>query len=212
MLSIQNLRFGYTGTPILQIPQLNVRKGDHLLVEGQSGSGKTSLLFLLAGFLKLTSGTIKIADTDLQSLSSSKQDAFRGHHIGFVFQQPHLMAPLTVLQNLLVANTMAGNRADAPKAHSLLKQLGMDDFAHRYPAQLSQGQMQRVAIARALMNTPQIVLADEPTSALDDTTTEQVINLLLQTAEASGAQVIVTTHDARVRKRFKSILNLNAKA
>jgi len=167
------------------------------------------LLFLMAGFLQPTSGTIHIADNDLTRLSAAEKDAFRGHNLGFVFQQPHLMAPLTVLQNLLVANTMAGNKADEAKAVQLLKALGIVELADRKPQQLSQGQMQRVAIARALMNTPKVVLVDEPTSALDDIAAEQVINLLLKTVKAQGAQVVVTSHDARISQHFAIKLNLS---
>jgi putative ABC transport system ATP-binding protein len=209
MLTIHNLTFGYNARPILNIPEFTLKPNTNLLIQGNSGSGKTSLLFLLAGFLKPTSGTITLNETNLQKLSSSQQDTFRGGTLGFVFQQPHLMAPLSVLQNLLVASSMAGKRPDEPHALALLRSLDIEDLAHRKPHQLSQGQMQRVAIARALVNKPQFMLADEPTSALDDTATEQVITLLLHTAKASGAQVIVTSHDARLKPHFPQVLNLN---
>lgn len=209
MLTVSNLRFGYGPQPILNLPNLTLPQHQHLLVQGASGSGKTSLLFLLGGFLQPTSGHIRLDDTDIPALSPTQRDAFRGRHLGFIFQQPHLMAPLTVRQNLLIANTMAGKAANNARATQLLAKLGLEDLAHRKPHQLSHGQMQRVGIARALMNAPRLVLADEPTSALDDTAAEQVIQLLLATAASEGAQVIVTSHDARLRPHFTNILNLS---
>lgn len=212
MLTIANLQFGYGKTPVLNIPKLNLPDGQNLLIQGPSGSGKTSLLFLLAGFLKPTSGTIQLGQTNPATLTSTQKDAFRGQHIGFVFQQPHLMAPLTILQNLQVVQTMNGQKPDTPHSLALLKKLGLQHLAHRYPAQLSQGQQQRAGIARALVNQPQFILADEPTSALDDTACQAVTNLLLQTAAEQGAQVIVTSHDSRLRPHFKHTLTLQGKS
>lgn len=208
MLHVENLQFGYGKKPLLNIPELTLPKGKNLLVQGQSGSGKSSLLFLLAGLLKPQKGNVVLNETNLTNLPKSGQDAYRGRHIGFVFQQPHLMAPLTVLQNVMVAPFMAGLPANQAHAMALLAKLGLGQLAHRKPFQLSVGQQQRVGVARALVHKPQLLLADEPTSALDDQAAEATISLLLSTAREAGAQVVVATHDARIKKHFSQTLAL----
>jgi putative ABC transport system ATP-binding protein len=212
MLRVQGLRFGYGKKPILEINKLDVKDGANLLVQGPSGSGKTSLLFLLAGLLAPGQGSIILDGTDLQKLSAHGRDAFRGRHIGFVFQQPHLMPALTVLQNILVAPFMAGVKADKAWALDLLKKVGLGEMASRYPHQLSHGQQQRVGLARALVHRPKLVLADEPTSALDDASAKAAISLLLKSAADAGAQLVVTSHDKRIEPFFKQVLKLEAQA
>lgn len=207
---IENMSFGYTGKPLLDIPELSVPGAGNLLVRGASGSGKSSLLMLLAGLLKPKKGTIRLGDVDITAMPPVAQDAFRGRHIGFVFQQPHLMAPLTVLQNVLVAPFMAGLPVEEAHARALLDKLGIGSLAARRPAELSLGQQQRVGVARALVHRPQLVLADEPTSALDDKAAEAAINLLLQTAAGVKAQVVVASHDARIKSHFKQTFTLGA--
>lgn len=211
MLSMRNLRFGYADKPILNIDKLTVKDGEHLLVRGASGTGKTSLLFLLAGLLAPQGGSIVVEDTDLATLDRKQRDVFRGQNIGFVFQQPHLMHALTVLQNVLVAPFMAGKKPERDYAVSLLQKLGLGDLLHRYPWQLSQGQMQRVGLARALVHKPKLILADEPTSALDDEAAQASIDLLLASARSVGAQVVVTSHDSRISRHFSQTLLLEAR-
>jgi putative ABC transport system ATP-binding protein len=206
MLAVRNLQFSYGDMPVLAINKLNAQ--GHLLVQGASGSGKTTLLFVLAGLLEPQSGKVTLDDTDLAALRGSARDIYRGRNIGFVFQQPHLMSALTVLQNVLVAPFMAGEQPDSDHALHLLDKLGLADLAHRYPAQLSQGQQQRVGLARALVHKPKLVLADEPTSALDDDAAEAAITLLLESADEAGAQVVVTSHDSRITPYFKQVLKL----
>jgi putative ABC transport system ATP-binding protein len=211
MLAVRNLKFGYGKQAVLNINKLSVAQGS-LLVQGASGSGKTTLLFLLAGLLTPQGGHITLNETDITALSGTAKDRFRGQNIGFVFQQPHLMPALTVLQNLLVAPYMAGTSPDRGYAIDLLQSLGLGEFAHRYPAQLSQGQQQRVGVARALVHKPKLVLADEPTSALDDDAAEAAITLLLESAEDARAQLVVTSHDSRIAPYFKQVLKLEAQA
>lgn len=208
MLTIENLRFGYGTAPIVEIDHLALPDNDNLMLLGDSGSGKTSLLMLLAGLLRPVAGRISLDGTDMAALRPAARDRFRGRHIGFVFQQPHLMAPLTVLQNLLVVPAMGGMAPDLAHARRLLGRLGIAELAERKPHQLSQGQMQRVGIARALVHRPRLVLADEPTSALDDTASEAAIGLLLEMAKEGGSQVVVATHDARIKPHFSNILAL----
>jgi ABC-type lipoprotein export system ATPase subunit len=213
MLELTNLTFGYEAAkPILSIASFKLPQGQNLLVRGPSGSGKTSLLFLLAGILTPTSGKVVVAGTDVASLFPAARDAWRGQTVGMVFQQPHLMAPLTVRQNLLVAPLMANQPAANDQADLLLSQLGLSDLADRKPDQLSQGQQQRVGIARALMNSPKVILADEPTSALDDDACVDTLAALLKGAKAVDAQLVVVSHDARIFKSFEKTLTLKGAA
>jgi ABC-type lipoprotein export system ATPase subunit len=212
MLQIHDLQFGYGKQALLNINDYTLKDREHLLVRGNSGSGKTSLLFLLAGLLKPNKGAITLNGTDITKLFGASKDRFRGQNLGFVFQQPHLMAALTIRQNLLVVPFMAGEAIEASRVDALLKKLGLESLADRYPSQLSQGQQQRVGLARALIHRPKLVLADEPTSALDDHAAESALNLLLESAEQAGAQVVVTSHDNRIASRFKHTLKLEARA
>ncbi|MEM9999205.1 MAG: ATP-binding cassette domain-containing protein, partial [Bacteroidota bacterium] len=160
------------------------------------------------GLLKPDRGTVSVAGQDLYELSEGQRDVFRGKHIGIVFQQLHLVSALSVLQNLLLAPSMAGLSPDRARARTLLDALGIADKAKAYPDELSQGQRQRVALARALMNQPGLLIADEPTSALDDGNAEAVADLLLDTANREGVTLLVATHDARIADRFEHRLEL----
>ncbi len=212
MISIETLRFGYGKTPVVEIDHLALPDHENLMLLGDSGSGKTSLLLLLAGLLRPDAGRISLNGTDMATLAPTARDRYRGAHIGFVFQQPHLMAPLTVLQNVLMAPAMGGMTPDVGHARHLLERLGVAELADRKPHQLSQGQMQRVGIARALAHRPTLVLADEPTSALDDRASKAAIELLLDMARETGSQVVVATHDARIKPHFRTILTLRSGA
>jgi ABC-type antimicrobial peptide transport system, ATPase component len=149
-----------------------------------------------------TSGTILIDKTDLSTLSRSEADAFRGNNIGIVFQQNHFVKSLTVLENILLANQLAGKPSDTAFAMSLLKSLGIEDQAAKKTNSLSVGQQQRVGIARALVNKPTLILADEPTSALDDKNCALVVELLQKSAAEIGATLLVVTHDYRTNQYF----------
>ena len=208
MLNIANLKAGYDGKAIVEIPALSLAPNEHCLILGKSGSGKTTLLYALAGLLKPLSGEITLADTAITSLDNKTLDAFRGKHIGIIYQTLHMVSALSVLDNLLLAQYAAGTTQDKAKAEVLLAQLGLADHAHKKPTALSQGQQQRVAIARAAINSPQLILGDEPTSALDDDSCDAVMKLLLDTANASGASLVIATHDARIKKYFTKTLIL----
>lgn len=208
MLNVKNLKAGYDGKTIVEIPGLTLDSGEHCLLLGKSGSGKTTLLYALAGLLSPIAGNINIADTELTKLDKPAQDAFRGKHIGIIYQTLHMAGALSVLENLLLAQYAAGTKQDTVKAEKLLVQLGLIDYRNYKPGTLSQGQQQRVAIARAAMNRPTIILGDEPTSALDDESCEAVIQLLLETAKTSNASLIIATHDARIKKYFQKTITL----
>ena len=208
MLRAQRLTYAYDTDTVLAFPDLHCAAGQHWLLLGRSGSGKTTLLHLLAGLLRPRSGELQLGDTRLDQLSQRQLDRFRGRRIGMVFQRSHFVAALTVRENLLLAQSLAGVPPDERRIVGYLQQLGIGDKRDRRPDQLSQGERQRVAIARALVNDPLLILADEPTSALDDHHAEEVLRLLQLSARATDATLLVVTHDNRLQGRLPHELHL----
>jgi len=213
MIRIERLRFGYrNGDDVLRLDEFVLEPHSNVLVVGPSGCGKTTLLHLIAGLLLPGTGRVIVDGQDLSELSPSARDRFRGQRIGIVLQQFHLLPTLSSMQNLLVAQTIAGLRADRAAAHSALNALGVDERVDAYPHELSVGQQQRVAIARALVNRPKLLLADEPTSNLDDEACASVADLLLGTAQGQGVSLLIATHDSRLKSRIARQLALPRRA
>jgi putative ABC transport system ATP-binding protein len=208
MLTVKNLEFSYpSGSPI-RFPDFSCAKGEHWLLLGQSGKGKTTLLHLLGGLLTIQKGDIRIGDTSLASLGRAEMDRFRGQHIGVIFQRSYFVRSLTVSENLALAQSLAGLPIQKDRIQQLLDQLNVGHKAHAKPDALSQGEQQRVAIARAIVNRPTVILADEPTSALDDQNTDEVIRLLEEEARMVDATLLVVTHDNRLKTRFPKQIQL----
>ncbi len=203
MLQTNQLQFSYTGAQTMTFPDFTCKKGEQWLLLGQSGSGKTTLLHLLGGLLSPTKGEVKVGDTSLKSLSTAALDKFRGKRIGIIFQKAHFVRSLTVQENLVLAQQLAGVTIDKARIADLLNRLNVGHKLHAKTNELSQGEQQRVAIARAIVNQPEVILADEPTSALDDENCEEVIQLLEEQAAAVGATLLVVTHDGRLKERFE---------
>jgi putative ABC transport system ATP-binding protein len=189
---------GVTGA--LNGVSLTVEEGEFTAVMGPSGSGKSTLLNMVAGLDRPTSGSVTVAGTDLGRLGEAGLARFRRDRIGFVFQFFHLLPSLTVLENVLIPAQLRSSTSAEARGRELLKQLGIDGVADRYPAKLSGGQQQRVAIARALINQPMLLLADEPTGALDTRSGDQVMELLLQ-LHLQGQTILLVTHDAKLATR-----------
>jgi putative ABC transport system ATP-binding protein len=208
MFSAKHITFQYPKGPSFNFPDIQCNQGDRLLILGESGRGKTTLLHLLAGLLKPTGGAVTIGDTDTSSLSNAQLDKFRGKNIGIIFQTAHFVDSLSVEDNLIMPQFLTGNKIDRAKAREILTRLNLGDKASKKPANLSVGEAQRVAIARAVMNNPQLILADEPTSALDDKNAEEVIRLLDEQASATGAALVIVTHDKRLKDRFSNQITL----
>lgn len=203
MIQVQHLTYAYNGAGTIHFPDFSVDTGEHCLLLGASGRGKTTLLHLLGGLLKSQQGTIVIDGTDISSLSAASLDKFRGQHIGFIFQRNHLIAALTVKKNLMMAPFLAGMPQNEQRVMEVLYQLDVAEKKNVKTDQLSHGQAQRVAIARAVLNKPSVILADEPTSALDDRNCERVIDVLLDITRQNGSTLLIATHDQRLKSRIQ---------
>jgi len=203
MLQSENLKYTYNGGANLAFPDIKAGKGEHWLILGQSGCGKTTLLHLLAGLLTPKQGSVRVGETDITKLSGAKLDQFRGQNIGIVFQKPHFVKALTVNENLKMAQYLAGVRQDQQRIGAILDRLNLGHKLKSATQALSEGEKQRVAIARALLNRPAVILADEPTSALDDANCEEVIQLLKTEAAEQQSTLFIVTHDQRLKDRFE---------
>lgn len=202
MFRLLEIQHAYGKKNVLKIDEWNARQGEHWLLLGPSGSGKTTLLHVLGGLLKPTAGKYFIKEEELTTFSNAALDKFRAKNIGLVFQQAHLIQTLTVLQNLLLAQYMAGLQQDKKRCVQVLEELDIADKQYSYPKKLSQGEAQRVSVARAVINRPLLLLADEPTSSLDDANATQVIEMLDREAKNHEATLVIATHDQRVKEKF----------
>lgn len=203
MLETESIVFSYNNSHEFQFPDIQLSKGEDLLILGNSGVGKTTMVHLLAGLLRPKSGSIKLNETDYHSLSALQLDQFRGRHIGMIFQSPHFVRNLSVINNLLLALHLGKQKQDKKRALEILAQLGLEHKANERPYSLSQGEQQRVAIALAVVKNPDMILADEPTSSLDDDNCNKTISLLREQASATNAQLIIITHDQRLKDQFQ---------
>lgn len=183
---------------------LTIRANEFLGILGPSGSGKSSLLYLLSGLKIPTGGDVFFEDQSLKTLPEDQRSRLRLHNFGFVFQQPYLLGYLTALENVMVALPDQSLREEA---RDLLEKLGLGTKTHRLPHELSGGERQRVCVARALLGRPKVIFADEPTAALDHTNGAQVVNLLNQN-RGEGSLVMVT-HDPTMLEQADRIVHLN---
>ena len=183
---------------------LEVHPGEFLGILGPSGSGKSSLLYLLSGLKTPTAGDVVFDGRSVGSLNDEDRSRMRLNDFGFVFQQPFLLGYLTAIENVTVATV---GKAAYEEARDLLDRLGMGQKSHRYPHELSGGERQRVCVARALLGDPKVVFADEPTASLDHANGTQVVHLLNQ-HRGSGSLVMVT-HDPSMLAEADRIVELN---
>mgnify|MGYP000182460778 CR=1 FL=1 len=208
MLKTSDLKFSYTPEKSFHFPDFQVESGDHLLVLGKSGTGKTTLLHLLAGFLSPDSGKIWVDKTDFSSQSGFSKDQFRARNIGVIFQVHHFVASLNVMQNIMLAQKLAHDKPDSHEVMKMLTRLGLKGRARARISEMSQGELQRASIIRGLVNKPVLVLADEPTSSLDDDNCAEVVKLLEEQTARVGATLLVVTHDQRLKDFFTNSIEL----
>ena len=195
----------------VDLPSLDLAPGEALAVAGESGTGKTTLLHLIAGILAADEGTIEIAGEAMTGRSEAARDRLRARTIGYVFQTFNLLPTMTALENVELAMTFRPRRGVSPAlaARAALERVGLADRARHRPHQLSVGQQQRVAIARALAGRPALVLADEPTSNLDEANGRACLALLREFSTECGAALLVVSHDASVLAEFPRTLRLS---
>ena len=208
MLSLTAVRHRYGAREVLKIDRFEAAAGEHWLVLGPSGCGKTTLLHVISGLLRASEGDVRVGGQSLAALSGAALDRWRGRALGVVPQKLHLVASLSVLENLLLAQFLAGMSEDVQRARAVLEQVHLGERAAARPPQLSHGEAQRVSVARATVNRPKILIADEPTSNLDDANCERALDLLQAQATECGATLLIATHDQRARARFENRLEL----
>jgi len=211
LLSITSLQKSFVSPDgerrvIVSVPEFDLEAGQQLALRGDSGSGKTTFLHLIAGILAADQGVILLEGKDMAGLSESKRDRLRAESIGYIFQTFNLLQGYTCLENVLLGMSF-GPGADRARATHLLERVGLSHRLHHYPRQLSTGQQQRVAIARAMANKPKLVLADEPTGNLDRANAKDALALIRDTCRESGAALLLVSHDAEVLGAFEGALN-----
>ena len=195
---------------ILRDIDFSVGVGETVAILGASGSGKSTLLSIMAGLDTPSQGRVELAGQDIFARSEDARAAWRGNHLGFVFQNFQLMGHLTALENVMLPLELAGTSNAANLAKSILTQVGLAERLRHFPKVMSGGEQQRVALARAFVVEPQLLLADEPTGSLDAQTGESIMNLMLQMNKARGTTLILVTHDQKLAQRCDRTLTLEA--
>lgn len=206
----ENLRKEYKvgGDEIIANDDLNlhINDGEFVAIMGTSGCGKTTLLHLLGGLDKPTSGRVLIGGSDLSKMKDSELSRFRCKELGFIFQKFNLLDELTVRENIIMPILISKNKIDDKYINELCEYLGIDDRLDHTPLQISGGQQQRVAIARALANNPGVILCDEPTGNLDKRNSEDVVELLKNVHDKYKKTIIMVTHDRSIAEKADRIL------
>ncbi len=212
LLQVHQLKKAYVapdgGTHVVvDVPEFSLAAQAQVALSGESGSGKTTFLNLIAGILAPDSGSIKLNGQELAGLSESARDRVRATSIGYIFQTFNLLQGYTALENVLLGMSF-GPGADREFAKALLKRVGLEAKLNHLPRQLSTGQQQRVAVARALANRPQLVLADEPTGNLDHANARDALTLIREACRENGAALLLVSHDRDVLSKFETVQEL----
>ena len=213
MLEIRNLQKSYDEPSgnrllILDIPQLDVAEGEQVVLRGESGGGKTTLLHIISGIVSADSGSIRLDGTELTNFSEATRDRIRADKMGYVFQTFNLLPAFTALENVRLGMTFARKKMNAERGKELLNKVGLSDRMHYLPSQLSVGQQQRVAVARALANKPRLLLADEPTANVDPVNQKRIIDLIKDVCREESVAILLVTHSDEIASRFERIERL----
>lgn len=215
MLTVTQLQKSFvspegTRVPVVQVSQFEVSRGGQVALRGESGSGKTTFLHLIAGILAADSGKILIDGAEMTALAESGRDRLRAAKIGYIFQTFNLLQGYTALENVMLGMSFGPRGADRDHARELLGRVGLGQRLAHYPRQLSTGQQQRVAVARALANRPKLVLADEPTGNLDRRLAGEAMELIRGVCLEHGATLLLVSHDETVLGQFTDVRDFAA--
>ncbi|MFZ4066190.1 MAG: ABC transporter ATP-binding protein [Phenylobacterium sp.] len=208
MIRARGVTLSLGNTDILKGVDLDAPRGQSLAVLGPSGSGKSSLMAVLSGLERTTSGEVRIDGQDLGPLNEDELARARRGRIGVVLQAFHLLPTMTALENVATPLELLGATDARDRAASELAAVGLGDRLTHYPAQLSGGEQQRVAIARAMVSRPGLIFADEPTGNLDGVTSRRVADLLFERRAATGATLVIITHDPDLAARCDRIVEM----
>lgn len=188
---------------ILSVPSWSIEQGERIALLGPSGSGKSTLLHLLSGVMVPDEGEIRVNGLPLHTFSQSKRDRFRAEHVGYIFQDFHLISSLTARQNVeLIVPDSWTKKQTKDQLDDWFERVGLKDRQHHMPYELSRGQQQRAAIIRAILTKPQLVLADEPTGSLDWETAGEIMSLLLNICETEKLTLVTVTHDLHLAEMY----------
>jgi putative ABC transport system ATP-binding protein len=212
LLRFSNIHLQYQNgtllTEVIKGINFTIHQNEKLAIVGKSGSGKTSLLMLMAGLEKPTSGIITYQDQDITSYTEDQLTEYRKKNIGIVFQSFYLIPNYTALENVALSLEINFQKDALSQAKEILVDLGLEDRLNHFPSQLSGGEQQRVAIARAMIKKPELILADEPTGNLDDENTEVITELIFNIATKYQKSLCLVTHDADLAKRCDRIMTI----
>lgn len=212
LLKFSDVQLAYQNGPIrtevIKGISFSIKSNERVAIVGKSGSGKTSLLMLMAGLEKPSAGKIDFNNIGLNELNEDQLTDFRKQHIGIVFQSFYLIPSYTALENVSLALEINFEKKAKEQAELLLVELGLQDRLHHFPSQLSGGEQQRVAIARAMINKPPLILADEPTGNLDEENSLLISNLLLQVSLQYQQSLCLVTHDLDLAKKCDRIIQI----
>jgi ABC-type lipoprotein export system ATPase subunit len=210
MLAVSDLKKSFVSpeggrASVVDVGSFALSAGEQVALRGESGSGKTTFLHLIAGILAADSGRVTIDGAEMSALSEPLRDRLRAEKLGYIFQTFNLLQGYTVLENVVLGMSFGPRGADRGHAREMLERVGLADRLHHFPRQLSTGQQQRVAVARALANRPKLVLADEPTGNLDRKRSREALSLVREVCEENGAALLLVSHDERVLAQFDQV-------
>jgi putative ABC transport system ATP-binding protein len=190
------------------MPRLSISEGEQVVLRGESGGGKTTLLHLISGIVGADSGSIKLDGMELTKFSETGRDRIRAAKMGYVFQTFNLLPAFTALENVKLGMTFARKKMNLERAKELIERVGLSDRMHYLPSQMSVGQQQRVAVARALANKPRLLLADEPTANVDPANQDRIMELIQEVCREDNVAILMVTHSDEISSRFGRIERL----
>ena len=207
MITVSNIKKAYgEKNEVLKGFDLQITDGEFTVILGASGSGKSTFLNCLSGLERVDDGSIKYNDVDITELSDTALTKFRKDNIGFIFQQYYLLPNMTVEKNLRMGADLANNQ----EYEEIIKAVGLEEKAKKYPSELSGGEQQRVSVARALAKKPKVLFLDEPTGALDEETGRQVLDYICKLHKEYGFTIVMVTHNQNIAEMANTVIKMNS--